>query len=199
MQENQRAELIAGLNDDLAHEYASVIQYRTFASAVRGPHRLTLRPMFAAEVADELGHAELLADTIVTLGGTPSVMPAPVVFVGDTRAMLRLAAEAEGEAIVRYVDHRRIAEALGEHALVVALDEIIADETRIATTTLLEHGGVGAGQPQRGVRQGPNEPEHVRVDAVATRQQLRNPERATQRVVLTADNQQWAANGGSVP
>jgi bacterioferritin len=130
MQDNQRAELIAGLNDALAHEYASVIQYRTFASTVRGLHRLTLRPMFAAEIADELGHAEVLADTIVTLGGTPSVTPAPVVVVGDTRAMLHLVAKAEGEAIARYVEHRRIAEALGEHALVVALDEIIADETR---------------------------------------------------------------------
>lgn len=128
MPENQRAELIAGLNDDLAHEYASVIQYRTFASAVRGPHRLTLRPMFAAEIADELAHAELIADTIVTLGGTPTVTPAP--FVSDARAMLRSVAEAEGEAIARYVDRRRMAEALDEHALVVALDEIIADETR---------------------------------------------------------------------
>jgi bacterioferritin len=130
MQGKQRAELIAGLNDDLAHEYASVIQYRTFASAVRGPHRLTLRPMFAAEIADELAHAELPADTIVTLGGTPTVTAAPVAYAADASAMLRSVAEAEAEAIARYVDRRRMADALDEHALVVALDEIIADETR---------------------------------------------------------------------
>ena len=35
-------DLIDGLNEDLANEYASVIQYRTFASTLRGPHRLTL-------------------------------------------------------------------------------------------------------------------------------------------------------------
>ena len=29
--------LIDGLNEDLAHEYAAVIQYLTYASAVTGP------------------------------------------------------------------------------------------------------------------------------------------------------------------
>ena len=37
MSGKQNDELIAGLNDDLAHEYAAVIQYRTYASAVQGP------------------------------------------------------------------------------------------------------------------------------------------------------------------
>ena len=89
-----RTELIAGLNEDLAHEYASVIQYRTFASTVRGAHRPTLRPLFAREITDE------------------SVL------------------DAESAAVARYVARRRQAEALAEHGLVVALDQIIADETR---------------------------------------------------------------------
>src|SRR5690348_15381294 len=55
-------ELIDGLNQDLAYEYSSVIQYRTYASMVRGPHRLTLKPMFESEIPDELRHAARLAE-----------------------------------------------------------------------------------------------------------------------------------------
>ena len=52
-----REQLIQGLNVDLAHEYAAVIQYRTYASAVTGPYRQELREIFANEIPDELGHA----------------------------------------------------------------------------------------------------------------------------------------------
>lgn len=130
MKQTDRTDLIAGLNEDLANEYASVIQYRTFASTVRGPHRPTLRPMFTAEITDELGHAGLLADTIVTLGGVPTTTPAPVPAAESAEGMLQSVLEAEGAALARYVERRRMAEALGEHALVVALDDVIADETR---------------------------------------------------------------------
>lgn len=130
MKRFDRADLIAGLNEDLAHEYASMIQYRTFASTVRGPHRLTLRPLFAGEIADELEHAELLADAIVALGGTPTVAPAPVTVPGDPEAMLRSVLEAESDALARYVERRRHAETLAETGLALALDGVIADETR---------------------------------------------------------------------
>lgn len=130
MKNTNRSKLIAGLNEDLAHEYASVIQYRTFASAVRGPHRPTLRPMFAAEITDELGHAGLLADTIVALGGVPTTTPESVAVAENAEGMLRSVLEAESAALARYVERRRMAEVVKEHALVVALDGIIADETR---------------------------------------------------------------------
>lgn len=130
MKHTDRTELIAGLNEDLAHEYASVIQYRTFASMVRGPHRPTLRPMFVAEIADELGHAGLLADHIVALGGVPTTTPKSVAVAENAEAMLRSVHEAESAALARYVERRRMAETLGEHALVVALDDVIADEAR---------------------------------------------------------------------
>ncbi len=130
MKHPEKANLIAGLNEDLAHEYASVIQYRTFASTVRGPHRLTLRPLFAGEIADELSHAELLADAIVALGGMPTVDPAPVAVAEGPEEMLRQVLEAERAALARYIERRRQAEALGEHGLAVALDNLIADETR---------------------------------------------------------------------
>jgi bacterioferritin len=125
-----KADLIAGLNEDLAHEYASVMQYQTYASTIRGPHRPMLRPLFVAEVADELRHAGALADAIVALGGTPTTTPASVPAAESAEDMLRAVLEAEEGALARYLDRRRQAETLGEIGLAVALDEMIADETR---------------------------------------------------------------------
>ena len=46
-QNGNRQALIDGLNTDLSHEYAAVITYRTYASAVTGPFRQELREFFA--------------------------------------------------------------------------------------------------------------------------------------------------------
>ena len=81
--------LLAGLNEDLANEYAAVIQYRTYASAVSGPHRQELRAFFEGEIPDELGHAAYLADKIVALGGTPTVVPKEVKLTNDNKEMLQ--------------------------------------------------------------------------------------------------------------
>jgi bacterioferritin len=124
------SDLIDGLNEDLANEYASVIQYRTYASTLRGPHRLTLRSLFEGEIADELGHAGLLADYITALGGTPTTTPAEVPSADSPLEMLRTAYEAELQAIERYVERREQAEEAGEHGIAVTLDDIIEDETR---------------------------------------------------------------------
>jgi len=123
-------DLIEGLNEDLANEYASVIQYRTFASTLRGPHRLTLRSLFEGEIPDELGHAGILADYITALGGTPTTRPVEVPTADTPLGMLRAAYEAEVQAIARYVERRSQAEDAGEHGIAVTLDDIIEDETR---------------------------------------------------------------------
>ncbi len=124
------SDLIDGLNEDLANEYASVIQYRTYASTLRGPHRLTLRSLFEGEISDELGHAGLLADYIAALGGTPITAPADVPAADSPLDMLRAVYEAEVETIRRYVERRSQAEEVGEHGIAVTLDDIIEDETR---------------------------------------------------------------------
>lgn len=143
------SDLIDGLNEDLANEYASVIQYRTFASTVRGPHRLTLRPLFEGEIPDELGHAGVLADYITALGGTPTTAPANVPAADSPVEMLRLAYEAELQAIERYVERRSQAEEAGEHGIAVTLDDIIEDETRHRDEMLLILDGWEAEGTQR--------------------------------------------------
>ncbi|HUF28628.1 MAG TPA: ferritin-like domain-containing protein [Gemmatimonadaceae bacterium] len=122
--------LIAGLNRDLTREYAAVIMYRTYASMVRGPFRQELRGFFTVEIADELAHAQTLADKIVSLGGTPDVTSGPVKVTDDVVQMLQNALDDEVETVDRYVERRRQAESLGEHGLAIDLDDLIADETR---------------------------------------------------------------------
>ncbi len=122
--------LVAGLNEDLAGEYAAVILYRTYASAVTGPFRQELREFFANEIPDELGHAQLLADKIAALGGTPVVKPADLKMTDDPKQMLENALADEEATIARYVERRRQAEEAGEPGLAVDLDDVIADESK---------------------------------------------------------------------
>ena len=127
--DNARHELINGLNKDLAGEFQAVIMYRLYASMVQGPYRQELRAFFANEIPEELTHAQILADKIAALGGTPVAVPAPVNVVAEPKAMLQAALEAEIETIKNYVQRRKQAEEAGEHGLAAEFDTIIADET----------------------------------------------------------------------
>src|SRR5688572_13234229 len=107
--------LLEGLNQDLQGEFQAIIMYRLYASMVQGPYRQELRTFFANEIPDELTHAQVLADKITVLGGTPAAVPAPVKVVHDAKAMLEAALAAEVETIGRYVTRRAQAEAADEH------------------------------------------------------------------------------------
>jgi bacterioferritin len=122
-------QLIDGLNEDLRGEFQAVIMYRLYASMVQGPYRQELRAFFANEIPEELGHAQILADKISALGGTPAAEPAPVPVVAEVKEMLRCALEAEVATIDRYVKRRDEAEQAGEYGLAAQFDDIIADET----------------------------------------------------------------------
>ncbi|HKH94481.1 MAG TPA: ferritin-like domain-containing protein [Gemmatimonadaceae bacterium] len=122
-------DLIRGLNEDLRGEFQAVIMYRLYASMVQGPYRQELRSFFASEIPEELGHAQILADKISALGGTPAAEPAPVKVVAEAKQMLEAALAAETETIQRYLVRRRQAEEAGEFGLAVQFDDIIADET----------------------------------------------------------------------
>jgi bacterioferritin len=122
-------QFIEGLNVDLANEYSAVIMYRTYASQVQGQWRMELRQFFETEIPDELAHAQMLADKIVALGGTPATNPAPVKPARDAKEMLRNALDAEIETLDRYIKRRRQAESLGHYGLAVEFDDLIRDES----------------------------------------------------------------------
>lgn len=124
-----RSKLIEGLNLDLQGEFRAVIMYRLYASLVQGPYRQELRTFFANEIPEELTHAQIIADKIAALGGTPAPTPAPVTVVLEAKEMLEAALDAEVETIERYVKRRKQAEDAGEYGLAAQFDNIIADET----------------------------------------------------------------------
>ncbi|MBA3260820.1 MAG: ferritin-like domain-containing protein [Gemmatimonadales bacterium] len=128
-QSNPAKELLDGLNEDLRGEFQAVIMYRLYASMVQGPYRQELRTFFSSEIAEELAHAQILADKISAMGGTPAAEPSPVRVVHEAKAMLETALKAEIETIERYVKRRTQAEDAQEHGLAAQFDDIIADET----------------------------------------------------------------------
>ena len=121
--------LVEGLNEDLRGEFQAVIMYRLYASMVQGPYRQELRAFFAAEIPEELAHAQILADKISALGGTPTAEAAPVKVTFDPKAMLQNALDAEVATIERYIERRKQAEEAGEVGLAAQFDDVLADET----------------------------------------------------------------------
>jgi len=125
-----RETLIAGLNHDLAGEYQAVVMYTHYSAKLTGPFRKELRALFQGEIADEQGHAQMLADKIATLGGNPTTQARPVADTDDPREMLENALAAEQQAIADYDERIEQAEAFGDIGLKVVLENQVADETR---------------------------------------------------------------------
>jgi len=90
---------IKALNDDLAGELQAIIQYLTYSSKVTGPYRPQLVTFMRTEIADELLHAQFLADKIASLGGNPTTTPRPVPNADTPQAMLKAILESERGAI----------------------------------------------------------------------------------------------------
>ncbi len=128
----EKDKLIAALNEDLAGELGAIIQYLTYAARVTGPQRPQLSQFLSSEIADELGHAQFLADKIVALGGEPTTTPRPVPLAKGNRQMIERVLEAERQAIQDYATRARQAAEFGDVGLQVRLEDIVADETRHA-------------------------------------------------------------------
>src|SRR5580704_18827388 len=122
--------LIDGLNHDLAGEYQAIVMYTQYSAKLTGPYRRELRALFQAEIPDEQGHAQFLADKIANLGAEPTTLPRTVPPADEPREMLENALMAEKQAISDYEERICQAEALGEVGLKVNLESQVSDETR---------------------------------------------------------------------
>lgn len=127
--------LIDHLNQDLAGELAAVAQYTTYAAKANGPYRPQLAQFFQAEVADELGHAQFLANKIVALGGEPVTVARSVPPASNNREMLEAVLAAEKQAIADYTQRAVEADAYGDKGLAVRLEDMVADESGHAEET----------------------------------------------------------------
>ena len=130
MSDKKLATLIKGLNEDLAAEYQAIVMYTVYAAEVDGVHRAELREFFQAEVTDEQGHAQLLADKIVSLGGTPTMQAGAVKAAKTNKERLEAALAAELDTIDRYTKRIEQAEEAGQLALKIELEDLVVDESK---------------------------------------------------------------------
>ncbi len=127
--------LIDHLNEDLANELSAITQYITYAAKATGPYRPQLAAFYLAEVTDEQGHAQFLANKIVALGGEPTTTPAPVPGAGTNQEMLEAVLAAERDAVKNYTARATEAEEFGDKGLAVQLEDMVRDESGHAEET----------------------------------------------------------------
>lgn len=123
-----KADLIDGLNQDLAAELGTVIRYAYQASKSFGLLGVELRELFTEEIADELGHATFLMDVITDLGGEPTTSPKQFEKPGSIKEMLELDLAMERHDVAAYMQHAALAGDLGYVELQMKLEEMAADE-----------------------------------------------------------------------
>jgi bacterioferritin len=84
--------------------------------------------MYLSEVADEVGHAQYLANQIVVLGGVPKLQPQLTPPPKDVREMLTCDSQEEQTDVKNYMALAAIAEQNGLIALKMKMEEQAADE-----------------------------------------------------------------------
>ncbi|HEY60781.1 MAG TPA: ferritin [Anaerolineae bacterium] len=67
--------LVEMLNKALADEWLAYYQYWVGTKVVKGPMREATTAELLQHAAEELGHAELLSNRLIQLGGTPLLTP----------------------------------------------------------------------------------------------------------------------------
>lgn len=98
-----RAELIDNLNKALSYELAGVIQYSQHSYLVTGTDREIFKDWFRGQAEEAQGHANILGDKIVGLGGIPTVEPAVIRQSVELNEMLKQDLELEREALAAYM------------------------------------------------------------------------------------------------
>ena len=69
------SQLLTMLNSALAEEWLAYYQYWIGARMLEGPMRSEIEPELLLHATEELGHAVLVVDRIIQLGGTPILDP----------------------------------------------------------------------------------------------------------------------------
>ena len=123
-----RKGLVQGLNEDLAREYQAIIAYVVYSQMLKGAAYMAIAKELEKHAGEELAHALTIAKHIDYLGGTPVVVPKPVVVTDDAKEMLRADLNNESETIRHYRRRLKECEAIGEYAIAEDIREILRQE-----------------------------------------------------------------------
>ena len=108
-----RNQLTQLMNEDLASEYRSIVQYNQHVATLKGLEVQSLVAELKQHLAQELSHAIILAEQIDFLGGIPTVEVPSIPSVTDTHGALELDLELEEQQLVRYRQRIQQAQDLG--------------------------------------------------------------------------------------
>lgn len=121
-----KPKLIEKLNECLRHEWTGVAQYAQAGFVVAGLWREVYSNMFFDSAKESFGHAKLVGEKLVALGGVPTVERNSVKQTNELTEMLNYALEFESKAVKLY--NEALVLASGDRALEVFLENILDDE-----------------------------------------------------------------------
>ena len=123
-----KEELLKKLNEDLAWEYAALIQYVQHASVITGAEYESIIAELLVHASEEMQHATDLSEQIDWLGGVPAVDVQTIQTSLDSTEMLEQDLEGELDAVRRYRERIAEAESLQEYGLRRVLEDILIME-----------------------------------------------------------------------
>src|SRR5215211_3515355 len=123
-----RAQLVQGLQEDIAREYKAIIQYIIFSQKLDGARYMEIARILEGHAHEELNHAIAVAKQLDYFGAYPVHVPKAVIVSEDNDEMLWADLAAEDEPVANYRERIIQAQALGEFALAEVLQEIIKEE-----------------------------------------------------------------------
>ncbi|BCB97013.1 bacterioferritin [Dissulfurispira thermophila] len=121
-------ELLEKLNEAIAREMQVSIQYMWQHIMVKGINAQSIGPIFRQIAIAEMMHAELIAERLDYLGGTPTTKPAPIDIGKSAKDMLEIDKKAEEDAIAMYKDIIKLAEKESDYTTKKLFEQILADE-----------------------------------------------------------------------
>jgi len=142
--------IIDHLNEILKHEWTGVAQYSQASFIVEGVWREVYAEKFIDDAKESFGHAQLVGDKIVALGGVPVATRNEIRQSRDLNEVLQFSLEFEGKAVEMY--GKAIDLAGDDKALVVFLEDILKEEQEGVdeyTKLLRASGSAAAANPGR--------------------------------------------------
>ncbi|MGL4463601.1 MAG: ferritin-like domain-containing protein [Planctomycetia bacterium] len=130
--------MIDKLNEILRWEYTGVTQYTQLSFLLTGPYREVFAGKFAGSATESLGHARLIGEKIVAMGGVPTVERSEVRQSTDLHEMLKISLDFESTAVRLYAAALEICD---DRALTVLLEDVLLDEQKgVDELTLILRG-----------------------------------------------------------
>ena len=137
------------LNEILKHEWTGVAQYSQAGFIIEGVWREVYADHFLGDAKESFGHAQLVGDKIVALGGVPVATRNEIKQSRDLKEVLEFSLAFETKAVEMYTKAIELAER--NRPLVVFLEDILKEEqdgvdeyTKLLRDTPASQGGLTA-------------------------------------------------------